>query len=74
MNAFASYCIYCGDEPGKLKEKSRLQNVSSISSFTDSMVDWLDNLLLPKTDLKNNVRADVYYTVIMKKAASSLTH
>lgn len=33
---------------------SRLENVSSISSFTDSMVDWLDILLLPNIDLQNN--------------------
>lgn len=35
---------------------SRLENVSSISSFTDSMVDWLDILLLPNIDLENNVK------------------
>lgn len=30
---------------------SRLENVFSISSFIDSIVDWLDILLLPNTDL-----------------------
>lgn len=39
---------------------SRLENVSSISSFIDSMVDWLDILLLPNTDLQNNVREHFY--------------
>lgn len=39
---------------------SRLENISSISSVIDSMVDWLDILLLPNTDLQNNVRAHFY--------------
>lgn len=39
---------------------SRLENVSSISSLIDSMVDWLDILLLPNTDLENNAH---YYKV-----------
>lgn len=44
---------YC-NEPGMLMDMSRLENVSSISSFSDSMVDWLDILLLPNNDLQNN--------------------
>lgn len=39
---------------------SRLENVSSISSFTDSTVDWLDILLLPNTDLQNIVIIHFY--------------
>lgn len=48
------------NEPGKLMGKSRFENVSSISSFIDSMVDWLDSLLLPNTDLQNNIRVHLY--------------
>lgn len=35
---------------------SRFENVSSISSFIDSMVDWL----LPNTDLQDNVTVHFY--------------
>ena len=49
------YCV----EPGKLIGMSRLENVSSMTSLMESIVDWLDILLLPNSDLRKRQKQQV---------------